>query len=164
MDLLFYEINAKYIDYLSALEPHFFHNKCSYQQNERKYIGIILQVNGMDYFAPLSSFKPKHIKMNECVDFIKIKNYAVLNINNMFPVPKGLYTYINIQKIKNAQYRALLQSEYRIIKKMRTLSIITALRRVLLLRWENDAMIFRILKKHVKTTINDLQFLQSISL
>ena len=119
MNLCFYEINSKYIDYLSAIEPHFFHNKRSGQQNERKYIGIILQVNGMNYFAPLSSFKPKHKKMDKGVDFIKIKNYAVLNINNMFPVPKGLYTYIDIQKVKNAQYRALLQAEYRIIKKMR---------------------------------------------
>ena len=73
----------------------------------------------MDYFAPLSSFKPKHAKMDEGVDFIKIKNYAVININNMFPVPEGLYTYIDIQKIRNPDYRALLQSEYRIIKKNR---------------------------------------------
>ncbi|MCH5255633.1 MAG: type III toxin-antitoxin system ToxN/AbiQ family toxin [Lachnospiraceae bacterium] len=119
MNIHFYEINAQYIDYLSAIEPHFFHNKRSRQQNERKYIDIILQVNGMNYFAPLSSFKPKHTKMDECVDFIKIKNYAVININNMFPVPEGLYTYIDIQKVKNVRYRALLQAEYRIIKKLR---------------------------------------------
>lgn len=119
MNIRFYEINAQYIDYLSSLESHFFHNKRPHQQNERKYIGIVLQVNGMDYFAPLSSFKPKHAKMNERVDFIKIKNYAVININNMFPVPVGLYTYVNIQKIKNGRYRVLLQAEYRIIKKMR---------------------------------------------
>lgn len=35
------------------------------------------------------SFKPKHKKMKESVDFIKIKDYAVININNMIPVPKG---------------------------------------------------------------------------
>lgn len=119
MNIHFYEINAHYIDYLSALEPHFFHNKRPGQLNNRKYIGIILQVNDMDYFAPLSSFKPKHIKMDESVDFIKIKNYAVININNMFPVPEGQYTYIHIQKVKDASYRALLQAEYRIIKKLR---------------------------------------------
>lgn len=83
MNIHFYEINAQYIDYLSALEPHFFHNKRPGQHNKRKYIGIILQVN------------------------------------NMFPVPEGLYTYIHIQKVKDASYRALLQAEYRIIKKIR---------------------------------------------
>ena len=46
----------------------------------------------MDYFAPLSSFKEKHTRMPEAVDFIKIKRYAVINLNNMFPVPVGLAT------------------------------------------------------------------------
>ena len=41
-------------------------------KNEQKYIGIILQVNGIDYFAPLSSFKLKHKTMDEMLDFIKI--------------------------------------------------------------------------------------------
>ena len=87
MDIKFYQIENKYIDYLSPHAPHLFHNKQVGQQNERKYIGIILQVNGFDYFAPLSSFKPKHNKMPEMIDFIKIKKYAVINLNNMFPVP-----------------------------------------------------------------------------
>ena len=61
----------------------------------RKYIGVVLEVNGLSYFAPLSSFKLKHKKMKEGVDFIKIKDYAVININNMIPVPKGR------RKVKN---------------------------------------------------------------
>ena len=40
----------------------------------------------MKYFAPLSSYTPKHDKMKNGLDFIKIGNYAVININNMFPV------------------------------------------------------------------------------
>ena len=54
-----YEIDAKYINYLSAFAEHLFHNKQAGQSNERKYIGVILTVNGMEYFAPLSSFKRK---------------------------------------------------------------------------------------------------------
>ncbi|MCR5388003.1 MAG: type III toxin-antitoxin system ToxN/AbiQ family toxin, partial [Lachnospiraceae bacterium] len=45
----------------------------------RKYIGIVLEINSFKYFAPLSSFKSKHKKMDEGVDFIKIKDYAVIN-------------------------------------------------------------------------------------
>lgn len=55
----------------------------------RKYIGVVFEINKFSYFAPLSSFKPKHKKMKESVDFIKIKDYAVIDINNMIPVPKG---------------------------------------------------------------------------
>ena len=69
-----YEVNSKYIDYLVPFVPHLFRNKKASQQNERKYIGIVLKVNGMNYFAPLSSFKEKHDRMQETLDFIKIKN------------------------------------------------------------------------------------------
>lgn len=111
-----YEINNNYINYLSPHAPHLFFNKKPKQKNERKYIGIILQINDMDYFAPLSSFKPKHSSMKEMIDFIKIKNYAVINLNNMFPVPSSEYTYVDISKEKDLKYRSLLLSEYRYIK------------------------------------------------
>lgn len=89
-----YEVDAKYINYLSQFAPHLFLNKQAGQQNERKYIGVVLYVNGMDYFAPLSSFKPKHNSMRDGIDFIKIKNYAVINLNNMFPIAPNTYSYI----------------------------------------------------------------------
>jgi protein AbiQ len=72
----------------------------------------------MKYFAPLSSYKPKHEKMKDSLDFVKIKNYAVVNINNMFPVPDGEYTYVDIAEVKNPQYRKLLMTEYRILRKL----------------------------------------------
>lgn len=100
------------------MPPHLFQNKQPGQSNERKYIGIVLIVNGMNYFAPLSSFKAKHEKMKNGLDFIKVGNYAVININNMFPVPDGEYTYVDIPKVKNPQYKKLLTTEYRIIRKL----------------------------------------------
>lgn len=115
-NIKFYEVNNEYINYLSPYVPHLFQNKKIGQKNERKYIGIILTVNGMDYFAPLSSFKEKHKKMKETLDFFKVKGYAVININNMFPVPAGEYTYVDIQAEKDDSYKALLRAEYRYIK------------------------------------------------
>ena len=113
-----YEIDSAYIDYLSGYAQHLFHNKQAGQINERKYIGVILTVNGMEYFAPLSSYKEKHARMQEALDFIKVKNYAVININNMFPVPKGLAVYVDISKERNPKYKSLLLAEYRAIKAM----------------------------------------------
>lgn len=113
-----YEVNPQYINYLIPYAPHLFQNKQPGQHNERKYIGIVLIVNDMNYFAPLSSFKSKHEKMKNRLDFIKIGNYAVININNMFPVPNDEYTYVDIPTVKNPQYRKLLMTEYRIIRKL----------------------------------------------
>ena len=115
-NIKFYQVTNDYIDYLLPYAPHLFQNKKQGQKNERKYIGIVLQINDVDYFAPLSSFKPKHQQMKEMLDFIKVKNYAVINLNNMFPVPKAEYTYVDISMEKDHRYRALLQSEYRFIK------------------------------------------------
>lgn len=54
--------------------------------------------------------------MKDSLDFLKVKHYAVINLNNMFPVPKGVYTYIDIANEQNLKYRALLLKEYRYIK------------------------------------------------
>ncbi|MBE6648782.1 MAG: type III toxin-antitoxin system ToxN/AbiQ family toxin [Ruminococcaceae bacterium] len=115
-NIKFYEINKKYITYLSAYAPHMFQNKKDSQKNERKYIGIVFRINDFDYFAPLSSFKDKHRMMKEGIDFIKVKDYAVINLNNMFPVPLGESKYVDIRNERDPHYRALLLSEYRYIK------------------------------------------------
>ena len=115
-DIRFYEINNAYIEYLSPFATHLFFNKKSGQSNERKYIGIVLYVNGFKYFAPLSSAKEKHKHMKDSLDFIKVKSYAVINLNNMFPVPDGVCTPVDFNKEKNIKYRDLMRSEYRFIK------------------------------------------------
>ena len=98
--LLFYEIDNKYIDFLSGFSEHLFHNAKPSQTYSRKYVGILFEINGFMYFAPLSSFKQKHKRLSETIDFIKIGDMAVINLNNMFPVPEGLYSLkIRIQNI-----------------------------------------------------------------
>ena len=113
-----YEIDEQYVDYVAEIASHAFHNSQPGQRHSRKFIGVILKVNGLDYFAPLSSFKETHIHMPETVDFIKIKRYAVININNMFPVPMNLVVYVDISKEKDPKYRSLLLAEYRVIKSL----------------------------------------------
>lgn len=95
-----YEINREYIKYLSQYQQHLF-----YDEGTRKYIGILLEMKGFKYFAPLSSYKQKHKKMEESVDLIKIKDYAVINVNNMIPVPDGQYTLIDINGTADPHYR-----------------------------------------------------------
>ncbi|MBQ9707742.1 MAG: type III toxin-antitoxin system ToxN/AbiQ family toxin, partial [Firmicutes bacterium] len=111
MAIKLYEVEDAYIDYLSDYVPHLFHNKKDKQRHSRKYIGIVLTINGLNYFAPLSSFKKKHHKMKNTVDLIKVGAYAVINLNNMFPVPDGLYQYVDFSKEKDANYRNLLMAE-----------------------------------------------------
>ena len=111
-----YEIDPDYIRYLSSFEEHLFRNKKISQNFNRKYVGVVLSINGFDYFAPLSSFKEKHKRLSETLDFIKIGQYAVINLNNMFPAPAKLCQRINFSEIKDLNYKNLLSNEYKIIR------------------------------------------------
>ena len=112
-----YGVKDAYIKYLSQYQEHLFlHEGGAFG---RKYIGTVLEINGFFYFAPLSSFKSKHTKMNESVDFIKIKDYAVININNMIPVPKEQLIELDINAEKDPHYKFLLQSESREINRQK---------------------------------------------
>ena len=109
----FYHITEAYVEYLRPCAPHLFYNRQEEGRRRRKYIGIVLHIHHMDYFAPLSSFKEKHAAMRESLDLIKVKNYAVINLNNMFPVPEGQYEYVDIAREEADKYRAQLRADYR---------------------------------------------------
>lgn len=57
--------------------------------------------------------------MKESVDFIKIKDYAVINLNNMIPVPDGQYVLVDVNGTKDPHYKYLLQAESREINRQR---------------------------------------------
>lgn len=111
-------VKDSYIKYLSQYQEHLFLHEGG--SSRRKYIGVVLEINHISYFAPLSSFKSKHKKMKESVDFIKIKDYAVININNMIPVPKGQLIELNINAEKDPHYKFLLQAESREINRQKS--------------------------------------------
>lgn len=113
-----YEVKSEYIKYLGNYQKHIFAQ--TEGKDKRKYIGIVLEIKGFKYFAPLSSYKEKHKKMKEGVDFIKIKDYAVINLNNMIPVPNSQIVDIDINREKNASYKYLLQAESREVNRQKS--------------------------------------------
>ena len=54
--------------------------------------------------------------MKEGLDFLKVEDYAVINLNNMFPVPISECRYVNFNQVRDPSYRSLLLAEYRFIK------------------------------------------------
>ena len=58
--LYLYTVDSNYVNYLASFTPHLYKEK--EDKRSRKYIGIVLLVNGFSYFAPLTSFKKKHKK------------------------------------------------------------------------------------------------------
>lgn len=108
MDL--YYIDDKYIDYLRTFDEKVALNK----NKTRPYIGIVLSINGSNFYAPLSSPKPKHIKMKNALDFRKIDGgrLGAINFNNMIPVSEEALTRIIIKDVLDDEYRNLLFEQY----------------------------------------------------
>lgn len=122
-------VDKDYINYLLKYDSRV--GYVEYGDKLKLHIGILLTINKYNYYVPISSAKPKHNKMSNKLDFhklIDIKNgylYAVLNLNNMIPVPSYCITqlkYNQIEKFRSFSsekekndYIYLLQKEKEII-------------------------------------------------
>lgn len=124
MRFRFFEVNDSYIDYCRAFDSIVPDNKIGNRIHTRKFIGIVLKIGDFEYFAPLSSYKPKHEHMRENIDFVKINDhdggYAVINLNNMIPVPPDAVIEIDIDAETDVKYRSLLQKQFQICRDKRS--------------------------------------------
>ena len=86
--LRWYVVNKDYINYLQQYDNKV--ENIDYKVKLKPYIGIIIKINNFNYYVPISSFKEKHYKIKEDMDFIKLtqnnKILGVLNLNNMIPI------------------------------------------------------------------------------
>jgi protein AbiQ len=86
MSFSFYRADAQYCDFLRKSDP------CVPYTMDRKetrpFVGIVFSINGYNYYAPLTSPKPKHITMKNQIDFLKINGgtWGAINLNNMIPI------------------------------------------------------------------------------
>ena len=110
-ELKLYRINQEYAKYIHNQDEKVL--KAYDIKNKRPFIGIILKINKINYFAPLSSPKNKHEIMKNSIDFIKINNGrdGVINLNNMIPIPEEQYNEINIKEEiqKDRKYGIILK-------------------------------------------------------
>ena len=105
-----YNITDDYINYL-----HQFDEKVCFNKHEKRpYIGIVLQIGDLKYYAPFTSPKQKHANMKNTIDFRKIGNgnYGAILLNNMIPVIDEALIEVDINSIQDYKYRRLLQNQY----------------------------------------------------
>ena len=121
-----YDSRVGYVDYGERLKLH---------------EGIILNIGSFRYYVPISSAKPKHKKMLNSLDFQKLQDrsngylYAVLNINNMIPVPDQCVTQLKYNQVEcfrsfssdqeKTDYIYLLQKEKAIIDEIQDIDDIS---------------------------------------
>ena len=105
----------KYCNYLRK-----FDNKVTYNYGDKKnrpYVGILFNIENMEYFVPLSSPKRKHFNMKNTLDFFKLDygKLGAINFNNMIPVTSNNYTLIDFNKenksASDIKYLILLENQ-----------------------------------------------------
>lgn len=135
-DFGLYTVDVAYLRYLHEhdSEVRFSEHK---PYEKKPFIGIIAFIGAYTYFIPLTSAKQKHSRWKtvsqthyliyEVIDKAKvsekdivkpyndseaIKIFAALDIKKMIPVPDGLYSKIDFDKIDDKKYKKLLVYEF----------------------------------------------------
>lgn len=93
-------LNAEYCDYLRKYDPRVPYN---IKDKQRPFVGVLFNVGKCLYFAPLASPRPKHLKLRNNADLLKIDQgeLGVINFNNMVPVYNQNIEYVNINDLEN---------------------------------------------------------------
>ena len=131
-------IDEKYLDYLRAAEQRIPFS--DYGTDKYKpFFGVLFEIDDLAYVTQISHAQPRHVKMRNAPDFIKIfipdrnpmnpdRLVAVVNLNYMFPIHKSLIEnleYKDIEKhrtfkstLEKSQYIDLLTKELAQINKL----------------------------------------------
>ena len=101
-------------DYLQYL--HNFDNKVPQEHpnaRKRPFVGVVFSIKEILYFVPLTSPKEKFKRLNNKIDFYKLKNgeLGAINFNNMVPVSKNLVEIYDIENENDQKYKRLLQEQ-----------------------------------------------------
>lgn len=137
----FYTIDIEYIKYLYSFDTEVYFNKKRHDYENKPYVGIIIYDDEIPYFVPLTSAKPKHLKLkNTGIDYLVIYEYieeseihskdiilrtnddkikkllSVVDLRKAIPVAEGYYHQIDIRSHKD---RDLLAKEYEFCKRKR---------------------------------------------
>lgn len=97
-----YYIKSEYLDFISKYEPKV------EQKAKRPYIGFIENINGHDYFLPLTSKNKKtNITVFKLQEQIKGERVFLssIHLNNAIPVSKDDVNLIDFEKISNRQMK-----------------------------------------------------------
>lgn len=99
-------VDSKYISYLFKFDKHVMYNK----GQRRPYLGVLFEVRGHKYYAPLTHSKEKFKTMRNSVDFMRIQGgeLGAINFNNMIPVVDAAVEKVDTKKISDWKYKLLL--------------------------------------------------------
>ncbi len=120
-------ITDSYCNFLRKYDPHVYDNKEDTRTHTRKYFGIVMSMNNMNYYIPMSSPKPKDYFDEEQTKIRPSSNTIIrivtkghnnkdvlrgtLRISNMIPVPIEEIIFYNFENEQDLKYKNLIKNE-----------------------------------------------------
>lgn len=116
----FYTVTDDYIRHLKETDKNVPDN----YSESRAYVGIVLQVGGTKYLAPLTSFKEKQNKIpNSTPTIFKLhedgnpdNKLGMIQLNNMIPVTDSVISELDVD-VQAEPYKRMLRRQIKFIKK-----------------------------------------------
>lgn len=103
----FYEVDKEYIKFLQKHERKI--PNISYETNDKFVCGVLFDIDGIKYFAPISSFT-KQQKTNILIKSASGKVISSVRLSFMFPIPEQLVRVKDFSK-EEYRYKRLLMEE-----------------------------------------------------
>lgn len=112
--LRFYTVDSNYINYLKQIDKKI--PNLVYAPREKFVCGVVLEINGVYFYAPISHFNKAQRTNFPIIDNDKI--ISTVRLCFMFPAPASVLTQMNFNSIRtiDPQYANLLSTEYRYLK------------------------------------------------
>ena len=117
MDINFYNVDLKYIEFLKKYETEHrgftrVPNVNYHSGNNKFFYGTVLEVNGINYFVPVSS--KKHLRQDDML--IRAKNrpdlvYGTLRFAYMLPIPKECLSLLVRDEFNDPQKSLRVKNE-----------------------------------------------------
>ena len=109
----FYYVDKNYADYLRNPKIGDVHIPyIEYNERNKFFIGAVLKVNGMNYFAPVTSFNKKDDGAFNIYENNGKHIISSVRLNYMFPVVEGVFWKLDIPSITDSHYKKLVTKEY----------------------------------------------------
>ena len=135
-ELKIYSVSDAYIEYLRKHNPNVYSNKVGSRTHTRKYVGVVIEMAGYQYYIPMSSPKDTDYQVagkgkvirKSIVPIIRmvVKNSkgekelkGTLRISHMIPVPESELELFDLDNETDEMYKDLVQNEVVFIRKHR---------------------------------------------
>ncbi|MEY0162090.1 type III toxin-antitoxin system ToxN/AbiQ family toxin [Providencia rettgeri] len=115
----FYIVSDNYIRHLKSVDEKVRENK-----GKRPYIGVVFEVNGVEFLAPLTSYKAKHDNIPDAFPLIfkmhelgnETNKLGMVQLNNMVPVLSSERVLLDLSTL-DSKYRNLLNLQQQYLRK-----------------------------------------------